>query len=369
LNQDWLEKDFYSILGVSKEATQDEIKRAYRKLAQKLHPDANPGDSTAEQKFKEVSEAYSVIGNEEHRKEYDEFRRLGASGFGGSPFGAGGQRIRVEDLSDVFGGGLGDLFGSFGGGGTRRSTARKGADTAASLHMSFDDAFRGVTTTVSVRGEAACSHCGGSGAEPGTAANTCPTCNGAGQVAQNQGMFAFPQTCPQCRGAGRIIDTPCSNCRGRGVETRTREIKVKVPPGVKDGATIRLPRKGNPGRNGGPPGDLLVTVSVEPHPLFGRKGNNLTLTVPITFSEAVLGTKVEVPTMNGPVTLRIPPGTHSGKTFRVTGRGFAPSRGKPGDLLVKAEIEVPTKPSRDVKKIIEQLQTHDPEDVRQHLRG
>lgn len=373
MNQDWLEKDFYQILGVSKDATAEEIKRAYRKLAQKLHPDANPDDATAEGRFKQISEAYAVVGNEERRKEYDEMRRLGAGGFGGfgagqgNPFGAGGQRIRVEDFGDLFSGNLGDLFA--GGGGGRRSAARKGADHSATLHMSFEDAFHGVTTTVSVRGEAACSRCGGSGAEPGTSVTTCPTCNGAGQVAQSQGLFAFPQTCPQCRGAGRLIEQPCGICRGRGTETRTREIKVKIPAGVKDGATIRLPGKGGPGRNGGLAGDLLVTVTVEPHPLFGRKGKDLTLTVPITFSEATLGTKVEVPTMDGPVTLKIPAGTTSGKTFRVRGRGVPSSRGKPGDLLVKTEIAVPSKPDRNLKKLLEQLGTYDPEDLRAHLRG
>jgi molecular chaperone DnaJ len=370
LNQDWLEKDFYSILGVSKDASQEDIRRAYRKLAQTLHPDANPGDSAAEDRFKQVSEAYGVLGNEERRKEYDEFRRLGASGFaGGGPFGAGSQRIRVEDLGDVFGGGLGDLFGSFAGGAGRRSAARRGADTTASLHMSFEDAFRGVTTTVSVRGEAVCSHCGGSGAEPGTPVQTCPTCNGAGQIAQSQGLFAFTQTCPQCRGSGRLIETPCSVCRGRGTEVRGRDIKVKIPAGIKDGATVRVPGKGQPGGNGGPAGDLLVTVSVERHPLFGRRGNDLTLTVPITFSEATLGAKIEVPTMDGPVTLKIPPGTTSGKTFRVRGRGVVRDKGRPGDLLVKTDIVVPSKPNRDVKRLIEQLGTHDPEDVRDHLRG
>ncbi|MEX0756330.1 MAG: molecular chaperone DnaJ [Acidimicrobiia bacterium] len=372
MNQDWLEKDFYSILGVSKDATAEEIKRAYRKLAQKLHPDANPDDATAESRFKQLSEAYAVIGNEEKRKEYDEVRRIGATGFAGGgpfgagPFGAGGQRIRVEDLGDVFGGGLGDLFG---GGATRRAAARKGPDTSAALHMSFEDAFHGVTTTVSVRGEAACSRCGGSGAEPGTSVTTCPTCNGAGQVAQSQGLFAFPQTCPQCRGAGRLIESPCTNCRGRGTETRVRDIKVKIPAGVKNGATIRLPGKGGPGRNGGPAGDLLVNVTVEKHPLFSRRGNDLTITVPITFSEAALGTKLEVPTMGEPVTLKIPAGTTSGKTFRVRGRGVTPPRGKPGDLLVKTEIVVPSKPNREVKKLIEELGTHDPEDVRAHLQG
>lgn len=370
MNRDWVDKDFYQVLGVAKDATQDEIKRAYRKLAQKLHPDANPDDAGAEERFKQISEAYSVLSNAERRKEYDELRKMvesgGFAGFGagpGSPFG--GQRIRVEDLSDLFGGGLGDLFGF--GTASKRGGPQRGADASAELHLSFEDAVRGVTTSVSVRGEAVCTRCGGSGAEPGTQVTSCPTCGGAGQIAQNQGFFSFAQPCPQCRGTGRAIDTPCSTCRGKGAETRTRTLNVKIPPGVQDGSTIRLRGKGSSGRNGGPAGDLLVKVRVAKHPVFGRKGSDLTINVPITFTEAALGTKVDVPTLDGKVTLKIPSGTPSGKTFRVSGKGVKPPRGKPGDLLVRIEVAVPKKLSREEKKLLEQLATYETEPIRAHL--
>lgn len=377
MNRDWVDKDFYAVLGVAQDATPDQIKRAYRKLAQKYHPDNNPGDTKAEDEFKKVSEANAILSDPEKRKEYDEVRRLVASGgftgFGGSGFGGGGfggQTFRVEDLGDLLGGmgGLGDLFGF--GSSSRRGgpTPRKGSDLTAQLHLSFEDAVNGVTTQVQVRGETACSRCGGSGAEPGTASITCPTCGGAGQVAQSQGMFAFPQTCPQCRGRGRMIDTPCTNCRGSGSEQRTRTINVKIPAGVKDGATIRLRGKGAPGANGAPAGDLLVTVHVARHELFGRSGNDLTVTVPITYSEAALGTKVDVPTLNGSVTLRIPSGTQPGKTFRVRGRGVQPAKGRPGDLLVRVEVAVPTRLTRDEKKLLEQLSELDSSELRAHLR-
>ena len=372
MNRDWVEKDFYAVLGVGREADPEEIKRAYRKLAQKFHPDTNPGNTAAEDRFKEVTEAYSVLSNPEKKAEYDEVRRLVASGGGvGGPgpyAGSGGQRIRVEDLGDLLGGfggagGVGDLFG-FG----RRGPAR-GGDVQADLHLSFEDAVNGATTTVAVRGEAVCSRCHGSGGEPGTKVTTCATCRGSGQVAQSQGLFAFPQTCPQCRGAGRIVETPCSTCRGRGTETRTRQIKVKVPTGVKDGSVVRLKGKGAPGRDGAPAGDLLVTVHVARHELYSRKGNDLLLTVPVTFTEAALGTKIEVPTLEDPVTLRIPAGTPSGKTFRVSGRGVRPDRGKTGDLLVRVEVVVPKRLSRDEKKLLEQLATYENENVRAHLKG
>ncbi len=381
MNRDWVEKDFYEVLGVSSDASADEIKRAYRKLAQKYHPDANPDDPKAEERFKDISEAYATLSDPEQRKEYDEVRRLvesggfggfgGPGGFGGAG-GFGGQRVRVEDLGDLLGGlgGLGDLFG-FGGAGGRagRSGPRRGADLTAELYLSFEDAVRGATTTVSVRGEAPCSRCRGSGAEPGTPVRACPTCGGSGTVAQNQGLFSFTQPCPQCHGSGKLIDKPCSQCRGTGTEVRTRNIKVKIPAGVKDGATIRLRGKGAPGRNGGPPGDLLVHVRVGRHPLFTRRGNDLLITVPVTFTEAALGTKVEVPTLDGKtVTLKIPAGTSSGKTFRVRGRGVHPAKGKPGDLLVKVEVVVPRKLSREEKKLLEQLATYETSDVRAHLK-
>jgi molecular chaperone DnaJ len=372
VNRDWVDKDFYQVLGVGKEAATDEIKRAYRKLAQKYHPDANAGDPAAEERFKQVSEAYAVLSDGEQRKEYDELRRLVESGAyrgfddgQGNPFGSG-QRVRVEDL---FGGGLGDIFSGFGGGGgRRRGGPQRGADVSAELTQSFNDAVNGVTTTISIRGEAPCSRCGGAGAEPGTSVDVCPTCGGTGVVAQNQGVFSFSQTCPQCGGSGRKIPTPCAQCRGKGTEVRTRNIKVKIPAGVQDGATIRIPGKGNPGRNGGAPGDLLLKVHVTPHPVFERRGNNLHVTVPISFTEAALGTTVEVPTLDGSVSIKIPTGTPNGKVFRVKGRGVKPDRGPAGDLYARAEVVVPRKVSREEKKLLEQLAEMETEDLRAHLK-
>lgn len=377
MNRDWVEKDFYKTLGVSNDASQEEIKKAYRKLAQKHHPDSNPGDAEAEEKFKEVSEAYATLSKPDQRKEYDQVRRVAASGgfqgFGGQPGGGfggfGGQQVRVEDLEDLLGGmgGLGDLFG-FGAGSRGRSGPTRGADLQTELTIPFEDAAQGVTTSVRVSGAAPCSHCGGSGAEPGTTVATCPNCGGRGTIAQNQGFFSFSQPCPQCRGSGRLIETPCTTCQGSGRENRTRSVKLRVPAGVKDGATLRLRGKGAPGSGGGPSGDLLVKVRVPKSRTFGRKGNDLTLTVPITFSEAALGTKIDVPTLNGGVKVRIPSGTSSGKTFRVRGKGINPERGKAGDLLVTVQVAVPQKMSKEEKKLIEELAAHETEDVRAHLR-
>ena len=373
MNREWVDKDFYKILGVAKEASPGEIKRAYRKLAQKHHPDANAGDAAAEERFKEISEAYGVLADAGQRTEYDEVRRLVESGAyrgfdngPGSPFGSG-QRMRVEDLGGVFGGGLGDIFSGFGGG-RRRSGPQRGADVSAELTQSFHDAVNGVTTTISIRGEAPCSHCGGGGAEPGTSVDVCPTCRGTGSVAQNQGVFSFSQTCPQCGGSGRIIPTPCTQCRGRGTEVRTRNIKVKIPAGVHDGATVRIPGKGNPGTNAGPPGDLLLKIHVTPHALFERRGNDLHVTVPISFTEAALGTTVELPTLDGTVNIKIPAGTPNGKVFRVKGKGIKPERGPAGDIYAKADVVVPRKLSGEEKKLLEQLATFQSEDPRAHLK-
>jgi molecular chaperone DnaJ len=356
MNRDWVDKDFYKVLGVDKHADAKEIKSAYRKLAQQYHPDANPNNKEAEEKFKDVSEAYATLSNEEQRKEYDEVRRMvDSGGFRGFPGGggfAGGQNARFEDLGNLFGGGLGDLFG-FGGGG--RSGPQRGADTATDLHLSFEEAIRGVTTTISIKGDAACHTCHGSGAEPGTPVETCPTCGGSGVVAQSQGFFSMTRPCSTCGGTGRIITTPCHTCHGHGTEVRTRSIKVKIPPGVKNGAVVRLKNKGAPGRNGGPPGDLLVKTHVGRHDLFRRSGDNLTIKVPVTFTEAALGTEIQVPTLDGPVRLKVPAGTRSGRTFRVRGRGVPKSRGRPGDLMVTVEVVVPTKLSKDAKKLLRQF--------------
>ena len=373
MNKDWVEKDYYKVLGVSNTADQAEIKRAYRKLAQENHPDAHPDDSSAEERFKDISEAYATLSHEDQRKEYDDVRRMVASGnfggfggFGGAsgPYTGGSQRVRVEDLGDILGGmgGLGDLFG----GATRRSRGgpQRGADTQATLPMSFEDAINGLTTTIAVDGETECHVCHGSGAAPGTKIDLCSSCGGSGTTAQNQGFFSFAQPCRQCQGSGRMVVQPCSNCRGRGTEVRTRKINVKIPPGVKDGSTIRLRGKGGPGTAGGPAGDLLVRTQVEPHRLFGRRGDHLTATIPITFTEAALGAEIKVPTLDGSVRLKVPAGTTTGKTFRVREKGVPRSKGKPGDLLVTVEVTVPKKLSRAAKKLLEQyreeFETDDP---------
>jgi len=377
MNRDWIDKDFYKILSVPMDSSADEVKKAYRKLAQQFHPDANPGDEAAEEKFKEISEAYATLSNAEQRKEYDQVRRVAASGgfqgFGGQPGGFGGaggfggQQVRVEDLQDLLGGfgGIGDLFGF---GSNSRSGPTRGADLQTELTISFEDAAHGVTTEVKVRGATTCSRCTGAGNEPGTSVPTCPTCSGRGMVAQNQGLFSFQQPCPQCQGVGRLIESPCTTCHGTGAENRTREVRLKVPAGVSNGSTLRLREKGVPGRNGGPSGDLLVTLRVAQSRMFGRKGNDLTLTVPITYSEAALGTKIDVPTLNGGVKVKIPSGTPTGKTFRVRGRGIEPERGRPGDLLVTIQVAVPAKVSKAEKKLLEELAELETDNVRDHLR-
>jgi molecular chaperone DnaJ len=379
VRREWFEKDYYQVLGVAKNASQSEIKKAYRKLAQKNHPDANPGDASAEERFKEISAAYDVVGDEEKRKQYDQVREMAASGFGGAGGGIpgggfpgggfpGGQRVRVEDLGDL--GDLGDLFGGLFGGGRRgRSRAarpQRGADLEAQVHVSFEDAMAGTTVPVRVDGPAPCPRCGGSGAEPGTTPVTCPQCGGEGVISVNQGLFAVSQTCPTCHGAGRVVQTPCTECHGSGSVRRTRSFQVKIPAGVRDGARIRLAGRGEPGGPGGAAGDLFVQVHVAKHPLFARKGNDLTLELPVTFAEAALGANVGVPTLNGPVTLKVPGGTQSGQTFRIRGKG-APRRGGHGDLLVTVSVEVPKKLSREEKQLLKQLQEIDKESPRRRL--
>ena len=360
IRREWFEKDYYAVLGVPKNATQPEIKKAYRKLAQQHHPDANAGDPNAEERFKEVSAAYDVIGDEDKRKAYDRAREMGAQGFGGGfpnggaggGFGGypGGVRFDATDVN------LEDLLGGmFGGGSRRRARPSRGADLETEVTLSFDDSMAGVTVPVTLTGPAPCTTCHGSGAAPGTQPVVCPTCGGAGQIAVNQGLFSMAQTCPQCRGAGRLIETPCPTCGGTGATRRKRTIQVKVPAGVKDGARIKLAGKGESGASGGQPGDLFVRVHVRPHELFGRKGNDLTIEVPVTFPEAALGAHVQVPTLHGPVTLKVPAGTPSGKTFRVRGKGAPKRGGGHGDLLATVVVDVPRKLSKEQKKLVEQL--------------
>jgi molecular chaperone DnaJ len=364
--RDWIEKDFYRELGVASGASQDEIKKAYRKLARELHPDANPGDARAEARFKAVSEAYGVLSDEKKRREYDETRSLfaGGGGFpggfpggaGGFPGGAGGfpgggQTFDMGDLFGATGGagpGLGDLLGGIFGGagrGTTRPTSRgqRGADVESELRIDFVQAVRGAEVPIRLSAPGRCQTCAGTGARPGTTPRQCPTCSGRGLVSRNEGAFAFSEPCPDCRGSGRLIDDPCPECGGDGVSTRTRSLTVRIPAGVDDGQRIKLAGQGEPGRGGAPAGDLYVKVHVTPHRVFGRSPDNpddLTVTVPVTYPELVMGSTITVPTLDEPVTLRIPAGTASGKTLRVRGRGVQ-KRSGPGNLLVTVSVAVP----------------------------
>ena len=382
--REWLERDYYKILGVSKDASQEEIKKAYRKLARENHPDANPNDPQAEQRFKEVGEAYSVIGDESKRREYDEIRRLGAAGFGGGgqpgggfSSGFGGAGFSDADFGDLlnnlFGGAAGPgtagpRAGGFRSGASRPRRATRGDDLHADVHLTFEDALAGVRTTLRVTGDGVCDTCGGSGAAPGTSPRACTACGGRGQVTVDQGPFSFAQPCGTCGGRGSTIDSPCTTCSGSGRVVKPRQLTVKIPAGVRDGAVIRAAGRGGPGVNGGPAGDVLVTVHVEPHPLFGRKGDDVTLEVPITYTEAVLGTKLTVPTpRGGKRTIKVPGGTRSGRTFRVRGEGAPRKDGGTGDLLVTVRLEVPSSPSRAEKKLLEQLAEHEDTSFRDRI--
>jgi len=349
--RDWFEKDYYKVLGVVSTASDKEITRAYRKLAKQYHPDANPG---SEERFKEISAAYDVLGDPEKRKEYDEVRKQGPmSGiFGGGP---GGGTFRMEDMGD-----LGDLFGGlFGNRGRTQRGPQRGADMEAALHLSFQDAVHGVTTSVNIPQDVRCSNCKGTGAAPGTKTHTCPRCGGTGSLNDNQGLFSLSTVCPDCVGRGTLFDTPCPVCQGSGSERKVRSIKVRIPAGVEDAQRIRVKGRGAPGQGMAPPGDLYVVVHVGKHPIFGRTGRNLTIAVPVTYPEAVLGTTITVPTLDGKVSLKVPPGTPSGKVLRVRGRGVPSGNGrnasKPGDLLVKIEVVVPTELTDEQRAAIESL--------------
>ena len=376
--REWFEKDYYKVLGVSEKAPAKDITRAYRKLARELHPDANPGDAAAEEKFKEISAAYDVVGDETKRKEYDEVRAMGpmgAAGFGG-PGGPGGGGFRPGPGGFNFeGGDISDLLGGmFGGGGGRRggrqsrgTGPQRGADLEASLHLPFREAVAGVETTLHITSDMPCGTCHGSGSRPGTSRTSCGNCHGRGVLDDNQGMFSFSQPCGACGGEGSIITDPCPSCRGRGIERRPREVRVRIPAGVADGQRIRLAGRGGAGRNGGPAGDLHVLVHVDADALFGRDGRNITITVPVTFSELALGVKLTVPTLDEkPVTLKIPAGTPTNKVFRVKGRGVATKKGT-GDLLVTVQVTVPTELSAEQRKAIEALAESLPAAPREHL--
>lgn len=368
--REWVEKDFYKELGVSPDASSEDIKRAYRKLAAELHPDRNPNNAAAEERFKAVSEANNVLSDPERRKEYDETRRLFAGGgsrrfdagggnFGGFGMGGDGTDFNLNDLfgaaGQTGGANIGDLFGDlFGrGGGQRRSRPRRGNDLETTAELNFQEATKGVAMPLRLTSPAPCTNCHGSGARPGTSPKVCSACNGSGIVSRNQGAFGFSEPCADCRGSGSLIEHPCAECKGSGVATRTRTINVRIPPGVEDGQRIRLAGQGEAGLRGAPSGDLYVTVHVRPDKIFGRDGDDLTVTVPVSFSELALGTTLSVPTLDGKVGVRVPKGTADGRILRVRGRGVPKRNGANGDLLVTVKVAVPSNLDGTAKETLE----------------
>ncbi|MHC4591526.1 MAG: molecular chaperone DnaJ [Planctomycetota bacterium] len=361
------EKDYYEILGVAPDAPHEKIRKAYRRLAKKHHPDRQKGSKAAEDKFKEIADAYSVLGDPEKRKQYDRLRQAGMRGswFGGTGgfedvFGAAGAQgwqqqggLKFEDL-----GGLGDLFSRIFGGrrtGAQRPTKQRGQDITSSIAIPFDTAARGGTVQVKVPRERSCPSCGGSGAAPGTKADTCPQCNGGGQVLSGQGAFSVARPCPACFGRGRVVRTPCGKCHGRGMVEEASRIEVKIPAGIENGQRMRLAGLGQPGAGSGANGDLLLEVRVRPHADFDRKGRDICGKVQVDMVDAALGTKVDVQTMQGPLTVRVPPGTQPGQKLRVAGYGLETSDGRRGDHYVEIQVQIPRDLTEEQKKLLEQL--------------
>ncbi|HKK23755.1 MAG TPA: molecular chaperone DnaJ [Pseudohaliea sp.] len=343
-------RDYYEVLGVSRGADEKDIKKAYRRVAMKYHPDRNPDDPDADEKFKEATEAYDVLTDSEKRAAYDQFGHAGVDqSMGGGAGGFGG-----GSFSDIFGDVFGDIFG---GGGRARGGPQRGADLRYTLDISLEQAVRGTTVEIRVPTLVSCSTCNGSGAKKGSSPTTCGTCGGVGQVRMQQGFFQVQQACPTCRGRGTLISDPCTSCRGQGRVEKTKTLSVKVPPGVDTGDRIRLASEGEAGPEGGPPGDLFVQISVKQHPIFERDGKNLYCEIPITFVDAALGGELEVPTLDGRVKLKIPPETQTGKLFRLRGKGVQPVRGGGvGDLLCRAVVETPVNLNKEQKELLRQFE-------------
>jgi molecular chaperone DnaJ len=362
--KDYLEKDYYKTLGVPKTAKAAEIKKAYRDLARKYHPDANKGNADAEERFKEITEAYNVLSDEKQRKEYDEARSLFGGGFrvpAGNRGGAGGG-FGGFDLGDLFGGSgesgdrLGDVLGGIFRGRGAQTRARRGADVETETTLSFGDSIDGATVTLRLTGEGPCPVCHGTGAKAGTVPRVCPDCQGTGQQSKNLGGFGLSEPCKTCRGRGLVVDDPCTSCKGSGRAMSSQTVQARIPAGVADGQRIRLPAKGAPGEHGGRAGDLYVRVHVKPHPVFGRSGDNLTVTVPVTITEAALGAEIKVPTHRGAaVTVRIPAGTQNGQVFRVPGRGVRRKDGTLGALLATVQVTVPQELNSKARSALEDL--------------
>ncbi|CAI7978609.1 MULTISPECIES: molecular chaperone DnaJ [unclassified Parafrankia] len=382
--RDMVEKDYYAALGVPKDASAADIKKAYRKLARELHPDKNPGDVKAEARFKEVSEAYDVLSDENRRREYDEARALfasgshpGAGGRGGGMggfgtpggYGPGAGNLNLDDLlNGNGGGGLGGIFDNLFQRSPTGRAPRRGTDIAAEVTISFEKSLTGLEATVRLPGAATCATCAGIGARPGTSPRTCPVCRGLGVISRSQGGFALSEPCRDCLGKGSLIDHPCPDCHGTG--RREREQRIRIPAGVSDGQRLRVRGRGSPGERGGAAGDLEVTVHVQSHPVFGREGHNLTINLPVTITEAALGASVKVPTIDGtPLTVKVPAGTSSGRRLRARNRGVPRPGGENGDLIVTLEVTVP-KPSElspKARTALQEFARAHPEDPRESL--
>jgi len=343
-------RDYYEVLGCGRDASEADLKKAYRRLAMKYHPDRNPDDADAEAKFKEAKEAYEVLTDKDKRSAYDQFGHAGVDAGTGRPGGGFGN---ADAFSDIFGDVFGDIFG---GGRRARSQVFRGADLRYELELTLEQAVTGDSVNIDVPTQVQCSRCDGSGAEPGTSPVTCSTCGGAGQVRVQQGFFSIQQTCPACKGVGTTIQTPCTECSGRGRVRRVKTLAVKVPAGVDSGDRIRLAGEGEAGRNGGPPGDLYVDVMVKAHPIFEREGQNLRCEVPISFTAAALGSSVEVPTLDGQVMLKIPPETQSGRVFRLRGKGVRSVRASGvGDLFCRVQVETPVKLTDEQRELLQKF--------------
>ncbi|HEY7774204.1 MAG TPA: molecular chaperone DnaJ [Marinagarivorans sp.] len=346
-------RDYYEVLGVAKGVDEKELKKAYRRIAMKCHPDRNPGDAAAEEQFKEASEAYEVLSDSRKRAAYDQYGHAGVDSGAGGGGGFGGGS---GNFSDIFGDVFGDIFGGAGGG--RRGGPARGSDLRYTLDLSLEDAVKGTSVKIKVPTLVSCKPCSGSGAKPGTQPKTCTTCGGVGQVRMQQGFFQVQQTCPTCRGKGKEISEPCSSCHGQGRVEETKTLSVKVPPGVDTGDRIRLSGEGEAGTDGGPAGDLYVQVSVNEHEFFQRDGKNLYCEVPISIFDACLGGELEVPTLDGRVKLKVPAETQTGKLFRLRGKGVTPVRGgSAGDLLCRVVIETPVSLTAKQKDLLQELKS------------
>lgn len=360
-------RDYYEVLGIGREASEQELKSAYRQAALKYHPDRNPGDRQAEEKFKEAADAYSVLSDPHKRAAYDRFGHEGLSGVAAPGFDPTVFADFSDILGDFFGlGGFGDLFG---GGGRRRTRAQRGEDVRYDLEISFEDAVHGMTAEIQVPRQERCHRCNGKGAEPDGLV-TCPTCRGRGEIIYQQSFLSIRRTCSHCSGAGQVIRRPCSQCRGEGFLRTERKLKINIPAGVDNGTRLRLADEGQPGPNGGPAGDFYVFLNVAEHPFFERRENDLYCTIPVNVVQAALGAEIEIPTLDGPQPLKIPEGTQTGATFRLRNQGVPDVNGRGrGDLYIQVQVKVPARLTREQKRLFEQLRETLPADNRPNQKG